>query len=93
MKIHELITILQQYDQLAEVRATWEGQDKPFNVYPAADGRIIIDADANVYKLRWQETKCKVCGKRARGAPHNGEPVCYDHWEFYKDDGVFFLDE
>lgn len=85
MKICELIVILQQYDPLAEIRATWEGQDLPFDIYLAADGRIMIDADNNHYKLRWQDIKCEVCGKNATGMPDN-KPVCYAHWGAFKEE-------
>ena len=80
MKIHELIDLLRQYNQEAEVVATWEGMDVPFDVYQAADGRVMIDADNNRYKLRWQETRCVVCDKPAKNAPFKDKPVCYNHW-------------
>ena len=55
MKVHELITMLQQYDASAEVTVTWEGTTQTPNVYQAADRRVMIDADNNDYKLKWQQ--------------------------------------
>lgn len=86
MKVHELIMTLQQYDQDAEVIATWEGQEEKIDVYQAADNRVIVDADNNHYKTRWQETKCKVCDKQAQGTPFKKEPVCYKHWKTFKEE-------
>jgi hypothetical protein len=80
MTIHELIELLQQYNQEAEIVATWEGMDVPFDVYQAADGRVMIDADNNHYKVKWQKLKCEVCGVPARNAPFCDKPVCYNHW-------------
>lgn len=54
--------------------------DVPFDVYQAADGRVMIDADNNRYKIRWQELKCEVCGVLAENAPFKDKPVCYNHW-------------
>jgi hypothetical protein len=80
MEVHELSTVLQQFDQDAEVIATWEGLLRDVEVYRAADGRIIIDADGGNYRERLQKTPCSVCGKQAEGRLNSGEAVCYTHW-------------
>lgn len=84
MKVHELITALQQFNQAAEVVGTWEGQLEDLSVYCAADGRILIDADHDHYRTRFQKTSCEVCGKQAYGTPFiASKPVCYDHWDTF----------
>lgn len=80
MKVHELVATLQSYDPSAEIIATWEGITQPIDVYQAADGRVMIDADHSDYKLKWQETKCEVCGEAAVMF-HGSKPVCYKHRE------------
>jgi len=59
MKVHELISKLMEYDPDSKVMVTWEGIKNPLDIYC-----VLIDAD---YKLRWQETKCIVCGEQATG--------------------------
>lgn len=85
MTVQELINMLQQFDPAASMFATWEGVVRSFDLYEAADGQIVVDADDNCYQCNWQETPCSVCGQRARGRPNNGPPVCYAHWEHYPD--------
>lgn len=81
MIICELVNMLQQYHPTTEVVATWEGLEENIDVYQAADGRVMIDADNNRYKVDWQKTKCVVCGMPAMGTPFEAsKPVCYDHW-------------
>jgi len=80
MRVHELITALQQFNPNAEVLGTWEGTLNDLSVYRAADGRILVDVDYENYRIRFQKTPCEVCGKQARSAPFNGKPVCYPHW-------------
>jgi hypothetical protein len=53
------------------------------DVYQAADGRVMIDADNNRYKIKWQEVKCDICGVPAKGTPFGVKPVCYQHWNTY----------
>jgi len=85
MKIHELITMLRRYDPQAEVLCTWESQITDLDVYQAADGRILIDADGCSDKIMWQETKCEVCGELANGRPYVNKAVCYEHWNTFKE--------
>ena len=80
MKVQDLINLLQKFDLDADMFATWEGVVRSFDLYEAADGQIVVDADNNMYQCMWQETPCSVCGKRANGRPNNGPPVCYAHW-------------
>lgn len=80
MKVHELVTDLQQFDQDAEVIATWEGTLQELEVYRAADGRIIVDAEDGHSREHFQKTPCSVCGKQAEGRLSSGEAVCYTHW-------------
>lgn len=85
MTVQDLITELQQFDPAAEVIGTWEGVTAELEVYTAADGRIMVDADGGHYKERWQDLKCEVCGKSAMGNPFKGKPVCYHRWKEFKD--------
>ena len=85
MQIHELITMLQKFDTEAEVVGTWKGETRGLDVYQAADGRIMVDADDCFYKTMWQETKCEVCGLPARGEPYFNKSVCYKHWDTFKE--------
>jgi len=55
MTVQELIDRLQQFNPDANMFATWEGTTQPFDVYEAADGQVVIDADKNFYKHRWQK--------------------------------------
>lgn len=53
MKVKELIKILQRHNQDEEVSVTWEGIFRDIeedNIYLAANGKVIIDADENCYK-------------------------------------------
>lgn len=84
MKVHELITMLRRYDSQAEVVGTWEGQASSLDVYQTADGRIMVDADGCADKIDWQETKCEVCGKFAKGTPFANKAVCYKHWDTFR---------
>jgi len=86
MKVHELITMLQQYDSQAEVVGTREGVTSSLDVYQAADGCIMVDTDGCIYKVDWQETKCEICGEPARGTPFTNKGVCYEHWNTFKEE-------
>jgi hypothetical protein len=86
MRVEDLILALQQFDPTAKVIGTWEGVTRELEVYAAADGRVMVDADNGMYRIRWQELKCEVCGKRAMNAPFKEKPVCYNHWKEFKDD-------
>lgn len=88
MKVQDLIAKLQQCDPSAKVEATWEGTRRSLDVYEAADGCVLVDADANFYKCRWQKTPCVVCGKQAMGTPFDDKPVCYTHWKTYHEETV-----
>lgn len=84
MRVHELITTLQQFNANAEVVGTWEGQLEDISVYRAADGRILVDVDHEHYRVRFQKTPCEVCGKQAQGTPCiASKPVCYEHWDTF----------
>ena len=85
MTVQELIDRLQQFNPDANMFATWEGTTQPFDVYEAADGQVVIDADNNSYQCKWQRTPCKVCGQKANGRPFKGPPVCYKHWETFQE--------
>ena len=85
MKVRELIHALQQFDLDVDVKGTWEGQLRRLSVYRAADGCILVDADDDSYRLRFQEIPCTVCGKQSRSAPFMGKPVCYKHWQAFAD--------
>jgi len=62
MKVKELIKLLQEHNQDEEVRVTWERIfcDADFshclsnieNIYLAANGKVIIDADGNCYEQK-----------------------------------------
>ncbi len=83
MKVHELIDALQQFDHDAEVIGTWEGITEELSVYLAADGRVLVDADYENYRERFQKTPCAVCGKQATGRPYLDQPVCSAHWNAF----------
>jgi hypothetical protein len=85
MTVQELINRLQQFNPDANMFATWEGTTQPFDVYEAADGQIVIDADRNQYQCQWQKTKCEVCGQRANGISYKRKPVCYKHWKTFQE--------
>ena len=85
--VGDLIALLQHQDSAAEIFVTYEGLDEPFDIYQAADGRVVLDADSNTYKVDWQESKCDVCGKAANGTPFFDRPVCYSHWKAYREGG------
>ncbi len=85
MIVKDLIEALQQFDPSAEIAATWEGQIKELEVYKAADGQVLIDADNGYYRVRFQELKCEVCGCAAVGAPYKEKSVCYKHWKTFKE--------
>lgn len=55
MTVQELIDMLQQFNPDASMFATWEGITCSFDVYEAADGQVVIDADNNYYKSKWQK--------------------------------------
>lgn len=58
MKVGELVKLLQGYRQDEEVVVTWEGVLSGIegsNIYLAANGNVIIDADGNCYKQRIQD--------------------------------------
>jgi hypothetical protein len=86
MKVQQLIEMLQRYDPEADVQVTYDGMLQSLDVYKAADGCVLIDASDNFYKCDWQKTPCAVCGKQGRGTPFKSEPVCYDHWETYREE-------
>ena len=67
MKVHELITALQQFNQDAEVVGTWEGQLEDLSVYRAADGRILVDADHEHYRTYFQKPLVKYVANKLRG--------------------------
>jgi hypothetical protein len=71
--------ILEVHDPSALIEVTWEGMTTNFDVYLDADGRVLIDADNNDYKLKWQRTRCVVCGDQADVTMRGGEPACYTH--------------
>ena len=55
MKVKELIKLFQEHNQDEEVRVTWEGIFRDIeeeNIYLAANGKVIIDADENCYKQK-----------------------------------------
>ena len=83
MTVQDLIDALQQFDPEAKVEGTWEGITQEIDVYLAADGRVLIDADLEGnYKVKWQKTPCAVCGEQAVGTPFEAsKPVCAQHWE------------
>lgn len=53
MKVGELKILLEKYPSETTVMVTWEGvyrTIKPSNLYLAANGKLMIDADDNAYK-------------------------------------------
>ena len=85
MIARELIEKLQAFDSDTTVVGTWEGVLRELDVYQAADGRIMVDADNNFYKDHWQNLKCVVCGAPANGRLRDA-PMCYKHMEEHYED-------
>lgn len=50
MTNRDLIAALMQFDQDAEVVATWESIFVDIDVYVAPNGVVVIDADHNFYR-------------------------------------------
>ncbi|MEE9548707.1 MAG: hypothetical protein V3V68_05065 [Nitrosomonadaceae bacterium] len=65
MTIQELFTQIGQYDYRAQVAMTFEGVIYPIEVYPAADGTILIAFEGDSSKMEHQKIKCAKCGKQA----------------------------
>ncbi len=84
MTVKELHNYLSKFDYCTEVKGTYEGIITPIEVYQDADGTILIDCDGG-YKIRHQKIKCETCGEQAVHAPFNNRPVCYEHWNNFKE--------
>jgi hypothetical protein len=79
--VQDLIFALKKFNPHTPVLGTWEGITKGLEVYLAANGTVLVDADRLSYKASWQKLKCVECGKDARGFLPDGKPVCHTHWE------------
>lgn len=77
--VQDLMFALKQFNPHAPVLGTWEGITMDLEVYLAANGTVLVDADDGNYKAKWQELKCIVCGRDAMAFSPDGEPVCYTH--------------
>lgn len=58
MRVGDLVKLLQEYNQDEDVVATWEGvfrYIKTSSIYLAANGKVMIDADDNLYKKKIQK--------------------------------------
>jgi len=80
MKVHELITVLLTFPQMAEVLGTREGTRVPFEAYLASDGSAMMDTEDARFKMLHQSTQCEVCGMLASGRPWGDHAVCGKHW-------------
>lgn len=86
MLVQDFINILSQFDPTVEVIGTWEGDTHELEVYLDANGRVMVDVDDGVYKLKWQKIKCRrlSCQRQATGTPFGSKrPVCYQHWNTF----------
>lgn len=54
MTVKELIHLLTQYPDDEPVIATWEGITREISIYRAKDGAVIVDADDEHYRTRFE---------------------------------------
>lgn len=87
MTVQDLIFALKQFNPKAPVLGTWGGITRDLEVYLAANGTVLVDADNGDYKAKWQKLKCVVCGSDAKTFTPDEEPVCFGHQ--MDDDGKY----
>ncbi len=62
MTVQDLIDELRKFPPTAQVRATWEGTIETISVYSTPNGCVLIDADGDFYRARYESGERSVPG-------------------------------